>query len=103
MSAVEEVIKNLELEEETGVGDTTDEECPKCGMPMVVRKSKYGTFLSCSTYPKCDGKIDGSKTKSTNVQKVCPKCGKPMVVRRSARGAFLGCSGYPSCKETLRL
>ena len=26
---------------------------PKCGKPLVVRKSIYGSFLGCSGYPKC--------------------------------------------------
>jgi DNA topoisomerase I len=31
----------------------TDELCPKCGKPLVVRKSKYGEFVACSGFPKC--------------------------------------------------
>ena len=27
--------------------------CEKCGNPMVLRNSKRGPFLGCSTYPKC--------------------------------------------------
>lgn len=27
--------------------------CPKCGKPMVVRRSLYGQFLGCSGYPAC--------------------------------------------------
>ena len=27
--------------------------CPKCGKPLVRRKSKYGTFWGCSGYPSC--------------------------------------------------
>ena len=27
--------------------------CPKCESPMVERKSKYGPFFGCSSYPKC--------------------------------------------------
>lgn len=35
---------------------TTDEVCPICGAPMVVRRSRFGTlFLGCSKYPKCRG------------------------------------------------
>lgn len=34
----------------------TDEVCPLCGAPMVVRRSKFGSlFLGCSKYPKCRG------------------------------------------------
>ncbi len=27
--------------------------CPKCGAKLVKRKSKYGSFIGCSAYPKC--------------------------------------------------
>lgn len=29
--------------------------CPKCFSSMVKRKSKWGEFFGCSTYPKCNG------------------------------------------------
>ena len=28
--------------------------CPKCGGGLVVRTGKYGKFMGCSNYPKCD-------------------------------------------------
>lgn len=31
----------------------TDELCPQCGKPLVVRKSRYGEFIACSGFPKC--------------------------------------------------
>jgi len=31
----------------------TDELCPKCGKPLVIRKSRYGEFIACSGFPKC--------------------------------------------------
>ena len=27
--------------------------CPRCGAPLVLRKSKNGDFYGCSSYPKC--------------------------------------------------
>lgn len=27
--------------------------CPKCNSPIVLKKGKYGRFLSCSNYPYC--------------------------------------------------
>ncbi len=27
--------------------------CPKCGSKLVIRKSLYGSFISCSNWPKC--------------------------------------------------
>lgn len=31
----------------------SDKLCPLCGNPLVIRKSRYGEFLGCSTFPKC--------------------------------------------------
>lgn len=31
----------------------TDEVCPKCGKPLVIRTSRYGEFMACSGFPKC--------------------------------------------------
>jgi len=27
--------------------------CPECDAPMVLRRSDYGPFFGCSTYPMC--------------------------------------------------
>jgi restriction system protein len=27
--------------------------CPKCGVELVEKEGKYGKFLGCSNYPKC--------------------------------------------------
>jgi DNA topoisomerase I len=32
-----------------------DEACPVCGKPLVERQGRYGTFKSCSDYPRCKG------------------------------------------------
>ncbi|MFH1618787.1 MAG: topoisomerase DNA-binding C4 zinc finger domain-containing protein, partial [bacterium] len=82
----------------------TDEICPKCGSPMVIRESRFGQYLSCSTFPKCRGKVpldaDGNKIVPEETKEVCEICGKPMVIRTGRRGKFLACSGYPDCKNT---
>lgn len=28
--------------------------CPECGGNLIIRKSRYGMFLGCSNYPKCN-------------------------------------------------
>jgi len=27
--------------------------CPKCGGDLLLKKSFYGPFIGCSSYPKC--------------------------------------------------
>ena len=29
----------------------TDEICPKCGKPMVIKWGKHGSFIACTGYP----------------------------------------------------
>lgn len=40
--------------------DVAKKECPKCSSPMRKRSGRFGTFYSCSKYPKCDGKAKES-------------------------------------------
>ncbi len=31
----------------------TDEVCPNCGLPMVIRMGRFGKFMACTGFPKC--------------------------------------------------
>jgi len=33
--------------------EPTGESCPDCGKPLLRRRGRYGTFISCSGYPEC--------------------------------------------------
>ncbi|MBI5597535.1 MAG: type I DNA topoisomerase [Elusimicrobia bacterium] len=87
----------------------SDEVCPTCGAPMLIRESRFGKYLSCSSFPKCKGKIqldgEGKKVLPEATDKVCDRegCGKPMVIRTGRKGRFLACSGYPACKNTFSI
>ena len=37
--------------------------CPKCGSNLVIRNGKYGQFIGCSNYPKCNFINKSSSTK----------------------------------------
>lgn len=50
VSAVEQIIRDLELNEDTGVGNQTDEICPRSGGMLVVRSKDGRKFLGCSDY-----------------------------------------------------
>lgn len=82
----------------------TDEKCDLCGAMMVIRESRYGRFLACSTYPQCTYKMsidkEGKIVKPEETGEKCDECGKAIVVRVGRRGKFLACSGYPNCKFT---
>ena len=38
-----------------------DLKCPKCESPMYLRRGARGPWLSCSTYPKCRGRLGFAK------------------------------------------
>lgn len=73
----------------------TDQVCPKCGRPMVMRVGRFGKFLACSGYPQC-------KTTMPFLVKIgilCPQCGGELVRRTNRRKRiFYGCSNYPKCQ-----
>ncbi len=73
-----------------------EENCPKCGMQLVLRTGQYGEFVSCSGYPKCKY----IKQNLTGV--TCPTCGKGDIAERKARrgNIFYGCTNYPKCDFT---
>ena len=69
--------------------------CPKCGAPLVRKKSKYGEFVGCSNFPKCDYR---EKENIEYTGEKCPKCGRPLAYRMNKKHKkFIACSGYPKC------
>jgi len=74
--------------------EETDEVCPTCGHPLVIRVGRYGKFIACSTFPAC--KYTRQFAEKIDIK--CPRCGGDMVVKKSRRGkTFYGCSNYPKC------
>ena len=81
----------------------TDEVCPKCGKPMVIKSGRFGRFLACTGYPEC--KTTMPLLVKTGVR--CPECGDSeggeLVERISKKKRrFYGCSRYPQCTFTIR-
>ena len=78
--------------------------CPNCGKPMVIKRSKTGEFLGCSGYPDCkttlgmDGKPNTGFAKKYHPTKTCPQCGSKLVEKKGKYGLFYGCDNYPTCK-----
>ncbi len=89
VAAAEATLEKVQIEDEP-----TDEVCPECGKPMVIKHGRYGKFLACTGFPECRH----TQPLLTKLGVPCPTCGKDLVVRRSRRGrTFYGCSGYPDC------
>src|SRR5439155_21693811 len=89
-------------------GVETQEKCPQCQRPLVVRYSKKtgSKFLGCSGYPECNyiqSANGDARPVATPTEHLCPTCNKPMVQRMGSRGPCLGCNRYPECRTTIDL
>ena len=84
--------------EKVNMTQASEETCPKCGRPMVIKVGRFGKFLACSGYPDC-------KTTMPYIVKTgisCPQCGGELVKRISKKKrVFYGCSKYPKCQFTV--
>ena len=89
LAEAETKLPKLELRDEP-----TDEICPNCQRPMVIKTGRFGRFISCTGYPEC--KTTKPIVKDTGAK--CPKDGGMIVERRSKKGrTFYGCANYPNC------
>jgi len=77
----------------------TNEKCSACGAPMVVKRGRFGPFLSCSKYPEC--KTIKKIEKKTGVK--CTQCGEGDIVEKRGKSGkpFFSCNRYPECKFAL--
>jgi DNA topoisomerase-1 len=93
--------------------------CPKCGFDkkgkqkaetgsgggkLVIREGRFGTFISCSRYPKCKYiQEDPEEAKKKDSGVLCPTCKKAnMIERRGRFGIFYSCGNYPDCKNAIK-
>ena len=92
----EESLQNatLLMEKVKVADEVTDEVCPKCGKPMVIKDGRYGKFLACNGYPECKY----TKSFQIKIGVKCPECGSELVEKLSKkRRTFYGCSTWPNC------
>jgi Zn-finger domain associated with topoisomerase type I len=79
----------------------TDEVCEKCGLPMAVKRSRFGLFLGCSGYPACTNTKPlggGPRENAKASDEKCEKCGEFLVIKKNRFGrTFLACPNYPKC------
>jgi DNA topoisomerase-1 len=85
--------------EKVSMTQVSEETCPNCGRPMVIKIGRFGKFLACSGYPDC-------KTTMPYIVKIgvsCPQCGGELVQRisKKKRKVFYGCSKFPKCQFTV--
>lgn len=75
--------------------------CPKCGKGMVVKLGRGGKFLSCETYPDCDGAltIDGVEIKKDEPIGIDPTTGLPIFVLIGRFGPYVQLGTKPEKKK----
>ncbi len=93
---IQQTVKRSDVTQEK-----TDEVCPDCGKPLVIRLGKRGRFIGCSSYPECKYTRNLGEEK-TNVpemviERKCPQCESDLVIKEGPYGKFIGCSSYPQC------
>ena len=89
LDSAEEKLPKVEIRDEP-----TDDICPNCERPMVIKTGRFGRFISCTGYPEC--KTTRPILKDTGA--TCPKDAGMVVERKSRKGRiFYGCANYPKC------
>ncbi|MBO5423974.1 MAG: type I DNA topoisomerase [Lachnospiraceae bacterium] len=55
-----DLLRNIEANKESETPlETETKECPLCGAPMAIRRSRFGKlFWGCTKYPKCTGIVN---------------------------------------------
>jgi DNA topoisomerase-1 len=76
----------------TNLGDADPKlKCPKCSSSMIVKLGRGGKFLSCSTYPECDGALmmDGVEIQKDKPIGTDPVTGLPIYVLVGRFGPYV--------------
>ncbi|MCM0081918.1 type I DNA topoisomerase [Geomonas sp. Red32] len=97
-------LKEGEVNKSDLTTEATDEVCPECGKPLVVKLGKFGKFFACTGYPECRyirplDKETNEPVEVVESEEVCDKCGSKMLIKDGRFGKYLACSAYPNCKN----
>ena len=59
----------------------TDEKCPECKSPLIIKLGRYGRFYSCSSFPDCKY----SRPYIEKIGMACPDCKEGEVIIKKTR------------------
>ncbi len=76
--------------------------CEKCGGELVIKIGRFGKYLACNNYPKCENiksfrEVYSQQKEIEYTGEKCEKCGSKTVYREGKFGRFIGCEKYPEC------
>ncbi|QQR65333.1 type I DNA topoisomerase [Candidatus Kaiserbacteria bacterium] len=86
------VLSKEDIEKITNLGPGPKEfPCPLCNKEMVIKLGRGGKFLSCATYPACDGArmIDGSLIKNDEPLGINPETGEEIYLLNGRFGPYV--------------
>lgn len=81
--------------------------CPECGAPLSLYRTRRGQMAGCSRYPACRYMKPVAGIYKVRIEEIipdsaCPECGSPMAVKSGRYGQFVGCTNYPECGYIFR-
>jgi DNA topoisomerase-1 len=89
---IKDVKSKDKMDKVTNMGDADPKwKCPVCGKSMIIKLGRNGKFLSCSTYPDCEGAltIDGQEIKKDEPIGIEPNSGLPIFVLIGKYGPYV--------------
>ncbi|HAB54190.1 MAG TPA: type I DNA topoisomerase [Ignavibacteriales bacterium] len=76
--------------------------CEQCGGELVIKIGRFGKYLACNNYPKCENiksfrEVYAQQKEVEYTGETCAKCGSKTIFREGKFGRFIGCEKYPEC------
>lgn len=93
-----------DIEKKSLSEETTNEVCPTCGKPLIIKLGRFGKFYACTGFPDCRftrpyevDKAAAEQQANLIADRKCPKDGADLIIKTGRFGSFIGCSNYPKC------
>lgn len=97
---------DAEVDKKSLAQEETDETCPNCDKPLVIKMGRFGKFYACTGFPECrytrpygESAEAAEKEQELVAGRKCPNDGGDLIVKRGRFGPFIACANYPNCKH----